>query len=259
MIDKDHNYQINNEDHRREQAGRASGRDLQDARRTRGVREGRSRAGVPVGGQGDRYRPRRGHRQSRSDDRQSGGRAITCANGCWFSAVAALAVLGHRAAISSRRAISSTRACRRSPRAQYPEAVEHFKTAVELDPGFPPPGCTWPPPTCSSTSPARIRRRITRWRRRPSTISKGARAEPEEHGRHRFHRFPQPQPEEVGRGAAVVRQADRRGSAKRGCLLQHGFHRLVQVVSGLRYGARQPRHEAGRSRARSKTRRSRKS
>ena len=32
--------------------------------------------------------------------------------------------------------------------AQYPQAVENFKKAVELDPDFPtPPACIWPLPT----------------------------------------------------------------------------------------------------------------
>ena len=89
--------------------------------------------------------------------------------------------------------------------AQYPEAVERFKTAVELDPGFSAarlylataymqqyiPG---------ADSPENNKMAVAAFDNFKKVLEAGT----EELGRHRLHRFPQPQPEEVGRGAAVV-------------------------------------------------------
>ena len=61
-IDSDHKMMINAEADRRKPPGGPSGRDLQDARRARGFREGRSEYRIQLGGQGHRYRARRRHR-----------------------------------------------------------------------------------------------------------------------------------------------------------------------------------------------------
>ena len=81
VIDADHHYKINNEDTDEHKMGAR----LEEIFKTRAERvvfvKGDPGAGVPVGGQGDRYRARRRHRQGRTDDREGGGWAITCANG----------------------------------------------------------------------------------------------------------------------------------------------------------------------------------
>src|ERR1035438_9884669 len=106
--------------------------------------------------------------------------------------------------------------------AQYPEAVERFKTAVELDPGFAaarlylataymqdhiaPPR----PPVSRNCLHAAVHPRLGCARKRQNGRSRlrqfqeGAGPGTEKRHRHRVHRFPQPQPEEMGRGAAVV-------------------------------------------------------
>jgi len=55
--------------------------------------------------------------------------------------------------------------------AQYADAVESFKTAVELDPNFPTARLYLATATCSSTFRVRNRLRTTAWRRLPTTSS----------------------------------------------------------------------------------------
>ena len=62
VINKDKSMMINQEPTDEAKSGTAAGRDLQDARRARGVRQGRSGSGISVRGQGDRYRAWRRHR-----------------------------------------------------------------------------------------------------------------------------------------------------------------------------------------------------
>ena len=136
-IDKDHNDDDRQEADTEAETWAPAGRDLQDARRARGLRQGRS-----------------GHSSS------SGWRkAIDIAHGAGIDKVGLMTReewrpdsnmrklafdpvpwprwrSWARAARSCSRAISSTRACRPSGTPSIPEAVEKFKTAVELDPTF---------------------------------------------------------------------------------------------------------------------------
>ena len=145
-------------------------------------------------------------------------------------AVAALAVLGASCKkLKSRDQLN--KGVEAFKNAQYPEAVEHFKTAVELDPDFPTARLYLATAYMQQYIPGADRRRISRWPGRRTTSSTRFWNRPQEHRGHRFHRFAVPEPEEVGRSAAVVREAGRRRPQQRGRLLQPGLYRLVEVVS----------------------------
>ena len=90
-----------------------------------------------VGGQGDRHRARRRHRQGRSDDRQGGGWTVMRKrNLASLLAVAAVGPPGFGLQqLKSRDQLN--KGVQAFKNAQYPQAVENFKTAVELDPNFP--------------------------------------------------------------------------------------------------------------------------
>ena len=68
VIDKDKSMKLNQDPIRGEPTGRPPDRSVQDPRRARGLRQGRSRSGFPDGGPGHRHRQGRGDRQGRFDD-----------------------------------------------------------------------------------------------------------------------------------------------------------------------------------------------
>ena len=76
VIDAQGNVKINQDDTTWDKLERSSHRHLQDARRKGRVRERRQGSRVSESGAGDRYRARRRHRQSRSDDAEGGGRPL---------------------------------------------------------------------------------------------------------------------------------------------------------------------------------------
>ena len=121
--------------------------------------------------------------------------------------------------------------------AQYAEAVEHFKTAVELDPDVP----DGPPvPGHGLHEPVHSGRGVARERAdgagRPRPVQKVLEQDPKNTVAIASIASLYLEPEEVGRGQAVVREADRGGSEQQGSLLQPRLHRLEP--SGIpMYGA----------------------
>ncbi|MEI9971850.1 MAG: tetratricopeptide repeat protein [Ignavibacteriota bacterium] len=134
--------------------------------------------------------------------------------------------------------------------AQYPEAVEHFKQAVELDPNYP------------------IARLYLATAYMQQYIPGAESPENKQMADAAENTFKDVLKDDAKNETAIAylaslylnekrwddanawyEQVDHGQSEERRRLLQQGFHRLVEVVSGRRYCPRQPGHEARRSRS----------
>ena len=121
--------------------------------------------------------------------------------------------------------------------AQYDQAVEHFKTAVELDPAFPTARLYLATAYMNQYIPgAESPENMQKAQAAHDEFMKVLEAEPEEHRGPGFRRHALPPAEEVGRGQAVVREAGGRGPQQQGGLLQPRVH--LPGASGIRSTAR---------------------
>ena len=155
--------------------------------------------------------------------------------------------------------------------AKYTHAVEHFKEAIQLDPEHPNARFYLATAYMSQCIPgAESPENQQNAQGCRAGVPEGPRKGSEEHCRASLRWPPctttkpgKPAAEKkmraVGRSHEVVHEAHRSGSEEQGSLLQPRRHHLGEVVSGVDVRPRQTRHEARRSRARSRTRRSAKS
>src|SRR5208337_1950777 len=120
--------------------------------------------------------------------------------------------------------------------AQYPESVEHFKSAVELDPNF--------PTARLYLAMAYLQQYI------PGANSE----ENDQYAKAAYDQFSEVLKLDPNNTIAIQSIASlylyqKKWPQERRWILQPGFYRLVGVVSGVREGPRPARHEARRSRA----------